>query len=337
MRILALTTSRADWNSLGMVAMALRDRGADVEVTHWDDMPHDAAVRGDGFGTTRLVTKRPHMVVVCGDRMESLVGAVGLVAKGVPIAHLAGGDVSGGSLDERWRHAITKIADVHFPTHEKAAARLLRMGEHPGRVHMLGSASIDRLRVTPLLSAEDTAGELKQPPGYILCNWQAETAGGATGGPSALLVALAEVGTPVVFVGCNPDPGAAEDEAMIVAWAEAHGATFIANMSPRLYLSALAHASVLVGNSSSGFYEAPYYGTPVVNVGKRQDGRGPVPVCMVHVANDANMIAWQVAMAVEAPRPQPEMLFGDGHAAERIAATILSYEGVDLGGKRFHD
>lgn len=365
MRVLVVTTSRADWNSLGMVAKALREKGAEMCVAITG--PHLEAVRDDGliegmrelrvpgqFGSPwaplshfdatilRSVSDaveavRPDMAVLCGDRHETLAAAFALAMAGVPIAHLAGGDVTGGSLDERWRHAISKIADLHFPAHPAAVTRLLLMGEDIEHIYPLGSASIDRLRTTPLLGAKEFREATGMETGrFVLFNWQPET-GEQGAGLLCALVGMAGSAR-VLCVGPNNDEGHELVDRMLTETAEARGRDwrYVKNLPPAVYLTALKHADVLVGNSSSAIYEAPQYGTPSVNIGDRQMGRGPRPKGMRDVRPAGREIEAAVLAQSRAPR-LVEHLFGDGHAAERIAATILSYEGKRLEPKRFRD
>jgi UDP-hydrolysing UDP-N-acetyl-D-glucosamine 2-epimerase len=363
MKALVITTSRADWNSLGMVAAALRVAGAAVTVLCYG--PHEAAVREDGFepiglGTGSAITPpvaaaallmelswhikfaAADVAVICGDRHETLMAAFALALGGVPIAHLAGGDVTGGSLDERWRHAISKIADLHFPTHARAAERLVAMGE--SNVMLLGSASVSRVLACPLLPPGIAAGMagLHEPNGpYVLVNWQPEM--GDHDGMAVAVIAAAIETCPaapaaVVWVGANPDEGADVVNREARAATRRHkGWVFHENLEPQLYLSLLAGAQCLVGNSSSAFYEAPMYGTPVVNVGRRQAGRDPVPRCMLFTGVTPYEIGFAVNVQIEHGRYKPEMLYGDGTAAVQIADAIMKLAGTVGREKVFND
>lgn len=355
MRVAIITTSRADWNSLQPVAEALRQRGVDgvdvdviLPVDHlgsravqddWApsqmtflDPEHDTHLidRDAGLAISlrfALEHERPDWALVCGDRHETLVAAFCVAAMGIPLAHLSGGDVSGGSLDERWRHAITKMADLHFPTHHLAARRLIAMGEEPARVHMLGSPAIDRLRATPVMPLAETTKALGLPDSrpFILCNWQPATP--RDDALEELLQALSWDGRPVVCVDPNPDPGGLD----VIALLDGYGKKrpdwrLVHTLPPAVYLSALAHADVLVGNSSSGFYEAPWYGTQVIDVGTRQLGRGPIPICMTRVPALKDMITEALLAAQHMGKAAPEFPFGKGEAAPAIAAVLLAQD-----------
>lgn len=368
MKILVVTTSRADWNSLGMVAKALHDAEAFVVVAilsdhagygwvteeDWDG-PVVTLVAGptlmdagtvsevpELLRTTRIMRGmamalshgKPDVVLLCGDRHETLSVAFAAAMAGVPIAHLAGGDVSGGSDDEKWRHAITKLSTIHFPTHAAAAQRVMRMGEEPIHVHNLGSASIDRMLNTDILDRATTLEQLGLPDQpFLLFNWQPD-------GPSdpelpAVLEAIRW--RRGVAVGMNPDPGVEQATALVRAQLHPNQWSFFDNLPPQLYLSALHHCLALVGNSSSGFYEAPYYGTPVLNIGTRQQGRGPIPACMTSLPADVRAITTALDFHGVEFREVPEYPFGLSGAARGIADKILSYEGTLPERKLFHD
>lgn len=349
-----------------MVAYELREQGADLTIMapashagrdvlqgegwsviiygrHW--IGSNAQATNDGAAIILLgeawEASPPDLVLLCGDRHETLSAAFAAAALGIPIAHLAGGDVSGGSSDERYRHAITKLADVHFPTHDAAATRIRAMGENPAMIFQFGSASIDRLQHTQTMTVTETTRELGLADArpFILANWQPETP--FDHGLVEMLQALLQQPAPVVWVGANPDRGGDEATALVrsVLKHKPQAQSWVQhqNLSPVLYLSALRHAACLIGNSSSGFYEAPYYGTPVINVGNRQQGRGPIPRCLVTVRADADRLADLLNRASVWSKGQPQFLFGDGHAAPAIARTILQMDGQLTGRKLFHD
>lgn len=374
MKVAVITTSRADWNALGMVALELKAQGGDVTVLRYAGSPHGDMISADGFGSimfgssvttvttngVQLVTRdaaamgelatraagRYDMAVVLGDRHEMLVAAFALVMVGIPVAHIAGGDVTGGSLDENWRHAISKMASIHFPTNEAAAKRLLAMGERVENVYMLGSPSVDRVLKAKLPIRATMLERLKLPAQtdrFILVNWQAEADGARGNGFGAVLEALRSPkfsAVPKAFIGQNADPSREKVEHAVLSAAAidkpfARNTSYFGTVPSAVYLAALKHAAVLVGNSSSGFYEAPYFGTSVVNVGDRQRGRSPVPQCMRQVRAVALDVEQSVERALKQGRWFVEKPFGDGDSARLIARTILAHEGRVMEPKRF--
>lgn len=340
MKVAVITTSRADWNSLGMVAKALLAAGADMRVLASSDHPAVETIRADGCAkdgraydlfdnpvkalTEALERFEPDMALVCGDRHETLLAAYWAAMAGIPLAHLAGGDVTTGSMDERWRHAITKMADLHFPTSWESASRIAQMGESQQSIHMLGSASVDRMLATPIMPLAETTKALGLPDSrpFLLLNWQAGLNTAKELPP--LMDALRSQPMPVVFLGLNPERGAREEEFFIVSGARP-GWPRHPNLRPELYLSALAHCHALVGNSSSGFYEAPYYGTPVFNVGTRQNGRTR-PWCVLDIGTGPHGMLHLRQALPRAHRFDRQYPHGDGHAAPAIAKAILAYQ-----------
>lgn len=349
-RAAILTTSRADWNALGMVAAAMRaDGGFDAHVLMVDSVM-GRAVRDEGFepsiiysGTASpqheragaitesvgrmLWTQRRGLAVILGDRWDALAAAIGASMAGAPIAHLSGGDTTLGSLDDKYRDAITALATWHFPTYNGALSRLINGLSVPGaRAWNVGSPAIDRIKATSLLPAGQVFQEigLGNCERYCVLNWQPETAAkDPNAGLGAILGALESYTGGIVAVGQNDDVGSPEATALITAWAKPRtNVSILPNMRPQLYLSALANADFLIGNSSSGIYEAPALDCAVFNVGDRQRGR---PLS----ENIINAGVGEIARAVKdfdmlrsfvvATHP-----FGDGNAAHRIVEILKS-------------
>lgn len=224
---------------------------------------------------------RPDVVLLLGDRFEIFSVAMAAAARQIPIAHISGGDVTLGAADEYYRHCITKMAALHFPSCADSAARLVRMGEEPGRVFCVGGLGDENIRTLPKMSrqelCESTGFPLLQP--FALVTYHPETSADAPT-PSAQVDALcaAMAATPGVFwliTGSNADAGGQLCTETMQAFAAAHPgrAGFIQSLGLRRYLSAMQYASLVAGNSSSGVVETPTFGVPTVNIGRRQAGR----------------------------------------------------------------
>ena len=270
----------------------------------------------------------PDSVLVIGDRLDMLPAAMATLAYNLPLIHLHGGESSEGAVDERIRHAISKLAHLHCAATVDAATRLSKMGEEPWRIHVTGAPGLDSLLAAPQLSAEELAAELGLAVGgdFVLVTVHPETNSDRPFDPlDAVLAALDAAPRPTVITAPNADPGGAEMRTRIEAFAAARPwAVFRDTLGVRLYASALRFAAVMLGNSSSGIVEAGLFGLPVVDVGGRQKGR--VRGANVrHCEPDASSITRlldRAGCAVERPRRPVACLYGDGRAAPRIAAVV---------------
>ncbi len=266
----------------------------------------------------------PDLVLVIGDRVDMVPAALAAVPFNLPIAHLHGGEVTEGALDDRLRHAITKLAHIHLASCKPAARRLEAMGEEPWRIAVTGAPGLDTLRAANLLSRGDFARAtgFEDIMGLRLVTIHPETNAPDPAAPlTAVLAALDAHPGPTLITGVNADPGGAvmrEEIGEFVA-ARPH-VRFMETLGRALYPSALHHASVMIGNSSSGIVEAEFFGLPVIDVGDRQAGRDR-GVNVRSVPND--LVAVSAALAALPPRgPGGGGVYGDGHAASRILAAL---------------
>ena len=278
-------------------------------------------------------------VMILGDRTEALAAAAAAVPLGLPILHLEGGHRTEGAVDDAIRHAITKLAALHFTAAEPYRRRLLQMGEAPGRVFTVGSTGVDNLmafgRSTPAEASALTGLDL--PSGFLLATFHPETLGALSpaGQVEAFLGGLAGVEDRVILITLpNADAGGGAIREGISAFAAARpGRIRIADsLGARGYVAALTACAAVIGNSSSGMMEAPAAGIPVVNVGDRQAGRLRSPG-VIDCPLEAGAVAAAIARALSPEfqalaRNQP-VLFGDGHAGERIVSIL---EATDLRG-----
>ena len=231
----------------------------------------------DGY----FAAHRPDAVLLLGDRFEIFAVATAAAARHIPIAHISGGDVTLGAADEYYRHCITKMAALHFPSCAESAARLVRMGEAPETVFCVGGLGDENIRTLSKMTRQElcasTGFDLMQP--FAIVTYHPETSA-AAGDPAAQADALcaAMEAVPGVFwliTGSNADAGGAVCTAKMQAFAAAHPqrAGFINSLGLKRYLSAMQCAALVVGNSSSGVVETPTFGVPTVNIGSRQAGR----------------------------------------------------------------
>lgn len=280
---------------------------------------------------------RPDAVLLLGDRFEIFAVATAAAARRVPIAHISGGDVTLGAADEYYRHCITKMAALHFPSCEESAARLVRMGEAPSTVFQVGGLGDENIRTLPKMSREElcksTGFDLMQPFGIV--TYHPET-GAAAGDPAAQAGALAHAlaQTPGVFwliTGSNADEGGRVCTGRMQDFAAAapRRAGFIQSLGLRRYLSAMQYAAVVVGNSSSGVVETPTFGVPTVNIGNRQAGR---PICanVLCCPAEAGAIAAAIQTACTpefaAKARGAKSPYNGGDTSGRIVAALQSFD-----------
>jgi UDP-hydrolysing UDP-N-acetyl-D-glucosamine 2-epimerase len=276
-----------------------------------------------------LESLQPNVVLLLGDRFEILAAAQACLLHKIPLAHIAGGDVTEGAYDESMRHAITKMAQVHFVTNEDAARRVRQMGENPQQVHVVGSPGLDHLRRRPLLGKSELQHALGAPLGQhnLLVTFHPVTLSQDHGLAEfdELLAALEETGqdTTIWFTRPNADSGSRAIASRLEAWAGQQGQRVQVHTSlgQLRYLSLMVAADAVVGNSSSGLYEAPSLGVPTVDIGDRQRGR-LAAASVLHCAPERATIAASIRQALALDCRDTVNPYGDGHSAARIVAVL---------------
>lgn len=280
---------------------------------------------------------RPDAVLLLGDRFEIFAVAAAAAARHIPIAHISGGDVTLGAADEYYRHCITKMASLHFPSCADSAARLLRLGEAPSTVFNVGGLGDENIRTLPKMSREElcqsTGFDLMQPFGLV--TYHPETSS-AAGDPArqvdALLAALRAV--PGVFwlmTGSNADAGGQLCTAALrdFAAAQPQRAGFVQSLGLKRYLSAMQYASVVAGNSSSGVVETPTFGVPAVNIGARQAGRilcGNVLCCPAQAFAIEAALRRALTPAFAAAAKTVRSPYNGGDTSGRIVEILRTYD-----------
>jgi UDP-hydrolysing UDP-N-acetyl-D-glucosamine 2-epimerase len=215
---------------------------------------------------------KPDLLVLLGDRYETLAAATAALAHRLPVAHLHGGEATEGVWDESARHAITKLSHLHFTAAPAYAARVRSLGEDPRRVYCFGSPGLDRIREVPRLTRaaleKDLGLPLRAPVGIVTVH--PETLASDAGEATARAVAAAIKKVPGTWIVTAPN---ADLGGMRLRKALEAAGTMFDSLGQSRYFSLLQLADVMVGNSSSGLLEAPYFGVPTVNAGDRQKGR----------------------------------------------------------------
>jgi UDP-hydrolysing UDP-N-acetyl-D-glucosamine 2-epimerase len=284
-----------------------------------------------------LTAWRPDILLLIADRYEMLAPASVAVALRIPIAHIEGGEISQGAIDDQVRNAITKLAHIHFTSTPTARRRVIAMGEEPWRVHRAGAPSLDHLRRSALLDQPTLEAKLgiKLITPTILAAWHPVTILRDTNAEAeSLFAALAEVPGQLVFVYPNADAGsyALIQRTKDLAATRPHTHIYV-NLDLITYWSLLGQVDAMVGNSSSGIMEAASFALPVVNVGMRQQGRERAPNVIDSPAETAAIReAMHHALSPEFRKSLRGMTnpYGDGNAAKTIAhvLTTVPLEGL---------
>lgn len=289
---------------------------------------------------------RPDVLVVLGDRFEAFAAVAAALVARIPVAHLHGGEATEGLIDEALRHAITKMAHLHFVAAEPYRQRVVQLGESPERVHLVGGLGVDAIRRTPLLdrAALEAALGFRFQRRNLLVTFHPVTLEAATASEQldALLAALAELDDTGIVITL---PNADTEGRALIRQLEAYAANrphvgVFASLGLVRYLSCMAVVDGVVGNSSSGLLEAPSFHTGTVDIGDRQRGRLRAD-SVLHC--EPRREAIQAAIATlfsEAFRARLHLVhnpYGDGGASERIVRVLKSQPLDGLLKKRFHD
>jgi UDP-hydrolysing UDP-N-acetyl-D-glucosamine 2-epimerase len=307
-------------------------------------MAKTACLTGLEFSNS-LYTASPDVVVICGDRFEQLAIAMAAAYLNITIAHIEGGDVTG-SIDESVRHAITKLAHLHFVTNEDAHRRVLAMGEDPAYVFNTGSLDVElaaHVRTTITNEQVNALGvghdvDIEQPYLMVVQHPVTTEASNREHLETTLRV-VSSFDLPTIWFWPNPDAGTGEMADSLRYMREEHPELtshmrFITNVPANDFVALLAHAACLVGNSSAGIKECSFLGTPVVNIGARQQGRLSA-AHVTHVGYDAAEIAAGIASQLAHGRYEPSHIYFKAKTSEMmvdlLATTPLYTQ------KRFHD
>ncbi len=353
-RICFVTGSRAEFGLMGRVLHAIqnhpglslqivvtgmhldRKRGMSINDIRSDGWAIDAvapwrAGANLAFSTGHAIATlsktfaalQPHIVIVVGDRVEAFAAATAAHLNGIFVAHVHGGDRALGQVDDALRHAITKLAHLHFPATAQSAQRLAKLGEDAWRIHRVGSPGIDGIASEAAPRAR-LAGQFPRllPRDYILLSLHPVDTDESVEYSRAGLVlnALKKAARQIVIVYPNNDPGSA---GIIQRWEQCAGDGYISihkNLPRPVFLGLMRDAALLVGNSSSGIIEAGSFGTPVIDIGPRQAGRERNP-SVSHVPYQAGAIRRAIAVALQSKHRRANLYQGK-QTALRIADIL---------------
>lgn len=364
MKVFAVTSTRADWGLLAPVLLLLRDDPKfDLKLVVTGDHLRSAsqsisAIVDDGFnvdhsvamnlndnserGVTRSMaqalygfadlfsTTRPDLMIVLGDRFEILAAATAALVSKIPVAHLCGGDVTEGAIDDNIRHCITKMSHLHFVTNAEAGRRVAQLGEDPKHIYDVGSPGLDRIGQCQIIERDAFFKEIGLKASYknILVAFHPVTLSfNSLEQCQAMVKALESLDNlGFIVTGSNADPGGRAIDAILQEFvASRDNAVFVESLGSRLYFSALSHVDALVGNSSSGLYEAPSFHTPTVNIGDRQKGRLRAS-SVIDCEPEAMLIAAAIRQALNMNCKDAENPYGDGRSSERIVNILGKIE-----------
>jgi UDP-hydrolysing UDP-N-acetyl-D-glucosamine 2-epimerase len=368
-KVCVVVASRANYARIKAVLAAVRDHpdlklqvvagastvlerfGNAVDVMAMDGFAPDATIRfiiegenpatmakSTGLGLLELPTVfemlQPDVVVTVADRFETIATAIAAAYMNIPVVHMQGGEVSG-SIDESVRHAVTKLAHLHFPATDLSARRIIAMGENPEMVFTVGCPSIDLVAQTNLdlrreaLERFGGAGSPIDPDKPFLLMMQHPVTteyGHGFDQVNETLKAVASIGMQALAFWPNVDAGSehvAKAMRVFRETGEAHGFHFFRNLPPEVFFVLMAHCACMVGNSSAALREGAFLGTPAVTVGSRQQDRERGSN-VVDASHEAAEIADAIRDQARHGRYESNRLFGDGTAGKRVAAILAT-------------
>ena len=334
-------------------ASALLDRfGSVVDVIERDGFTADAKVtmivegetpatmaKSTGLGLLELPTMfellKPDVIVTVGDRFETMATAVAGAYMNIPLAHTMGGELTG-TIDESIRHAVTKLSHVHFPANQPSADRIVRMGEDPRTVHVVGCPRIDNVAEVlrngnaaldaEFLEREGVGAHIEVDQPFLLVSQHPVTTEYGEGEHqiAETLAALEELRMPTIMLWPNVDAGSEDVSRGMRKFREKKRPEYIRfykNFPIETFIRLQKSAACLVGNSSAPVREGAFIGTPAVNIGTRQLGRDRGPN-IVDVAHDRAAIVAAVKQQIAHGPYPPDHLYGDGQAGPRIADAL---------------
>jgi len=321
-----------------------------VEMLLSSDSPEGIA-KSIGLGvigfSQAYARSRPDLLVVLGDRFEMYAAALAALPFKIPVAHIHGGELTQGAIDDSLRHSMTKLSHLHFVATPEYAKRVMQLGEEPWRVVVSGAPSLDNLNALELLTSNELSAQfglhIDETPFVIVtfhpvtleyeqAEWQV----------SELLAALEDCERPIVFTMPNADTSGRIIREMIVDFVETHPESHaVENLGTQGYFSLMKIAAAMVGNSSSGIIEAASFELPVVNIGTRQAGRTRGEnVIDVDYTRKSILDGIQKALDphFRADLEGIQNPYGGGMASERIVETLKKTKiDDDLVIKRFYD
>ncbi len=360
-KVAVVTTTRADYGilkpllwrlhldpdiTLGLIVTGthlLKDYGYTIQEIETDQIPISrtiAIMEGNGNEeemsnvlaeavrkfSAYFLEEQPEMVVLLGDRVELLGIASAAMLHHVPIAHIHGGEVTMGAMDDAVRHAITKMSYLHFPSTEVYRRRIIQMGEEPDRVYNVGALSTENICNEKLLTRQEfieSVGLEKDAPYVVVTYHPVTREAGSEATVRELLQAMDKYPEyQYIITKANADAGGYSINQYMEEYSNQRtNVRLVDSLGMKRYLSAIKYAEFVLGNSSSGVIEAPVLGTITVNIGNRQAGRWMAPT-VIQAEADAESIIKAMKEAGTTEKQEGKQYFGDGHTSEKIVAVL---------------
>lgn len=334
-----VVTASALLSRFGNLLDIMREDGVPVNATVYmiveGENPTTMA-KSTGIGIIELATQfeilRPHIVLTVADRFETMATAIAAAYMNIPLAHTQGGDVTG-SIDECVRHAVSKLAHLHFPATTLSRERLIRMGEQPESIFVTGCPSMDLLQNASLPLTEDfflrhpgvgASINVRQPYLVVVQHPVTTEYGQGSKQISETLKAIAQLQMQTVWLWPNVDAGSDDISKGLRAFREREHPDylyFIRNMPPEDYAQLIFNCACLIGNSSSALREGAFLGVPAVNIGTRQHGRERGRN-VIDADYEAESIVSAIRFQLANGRYKSDLLFGDGNSGTRIAELL---------------
>ena len=318
-----------------IIKAGLGDQIVNVECTYSDGSATGTAEAiATGISAFSIIysKQKPDLIVVMGDRFDMLPGVLAAIPFNIPVAHISGGEITEGVIDDAIRHAVTKLSHLHFPSMTPYAERLIQMGEEPWRIHTVGEPGLDLIINYPTLDKEGFLLEFgfntDRPISLFTYHPESLYPDKSIHAIRQILNAASQIDTQILFTYPNNDPGSAEILSAIIEYVDQNDNCKIHKSLGRdSFFNALAHCDCIIGNSSSGIVEASSFHLPVVNIGDRQKGRIS-PANVIHSSGDTAAIlkAWNEALSKQFNNYclNVENPYGDGHSTTKIISCIKS-------------
>lgn len=287
----------------------------------------------------------PDVLVLLGDRYETLAVALAAINLDIPIAHIHGGEISQGAIDDKVRHALTKLSAIHFPACERYAKRIIQMGEQPNNVYNYGAVGLDHLSEIEFLSKNELEESLgiKLSDQIFVCTYHAVTtqSDGGLEGLQSLLQSLESCpDATVIFTKANSDPLGRRINQQLEQFVsvDPDRLYLFDSLGIKRYMSLLNISNLVIGNSSSGLIEAPFLNVPTVNIGDRQLGR-ELASTVISCGNDSRSIVLAIERACSPGFRERSFSspYGKGQVGVKIKDTLKRIDLKKVKNKKFYD